>query len=168
MVVWYIAPKTYWIILAAALNVNELDDILRIEDPELFVIAVRSLKTPDETTKSPLLVAAKYGCHKILKSILDLNEQMQYEPYNINLNDFNAHGENILHLGITITNYYFNKKSYQNWLICISLSIIQIHSRLLIFSSKTSTTVCKNRSGRKEFIGQKFEKRSERLHHKIL
>ena len=121
-VIWYIECKNYLLILASTRN--ELDGILRIEDPERFVNAVRSLKSNDETTKSsrtrthePLLIAAKYGCHKILKSILDLNEKMRDEPYNINLNDSNDHGENILHLGITIICDSLNKNSkiFQNF-----------------------------------------------------
>ena len=90
------------LILAETFCANELDDILQVEDPERFVNLVRNLKSHDETTKSPLLIAAKYGCHQILKSILDMNEKMQDEPYNINLNDSNTHGENVLHIGITI------------------------------------------------------------------
>ena len=118
MVIWYIERKNYLHILGSTLYVNELEDILRIQDPERFVNAVRSLKNNDETTiarttkqQSPLLLAAKYGCHKILKSILALDEKLRDEPYNINLNDSNEHGENILHLGITITYYSLNDNS---------------------------------------------------------
>ena len=78
----------------------ELSDILQLEDPERFIKEVRRLKKDDEPTKSPLLVAAKYGCHKILKCILALDKKMTDAPYKILLHDSNDDGENVLHLGI--------------------------------------------------------------------
>ena len=79
----------------------ELNDILQIEDPERFISEVRKLKKDDEPTNSPLLVAAKYGCHKILKSIVAMDKKMTDAPYNILLHECNDDGENVLHLGIT-------------------------------------------------------------------
>jgi hypothetical protein len=117
---------------------------LQIEDAERFVNLVKNLKNHDETTKSPLLIAAKYGCHKILKSILDMNEKMQDEPYNINLNDSNTQGENVLHLGIIFT-YDFKMKIVKIFQNIISTKVeFNIRVSHFDFSSKTSTTVYEN------------------------
>ena len=55
--------------------------------------------------KNPVLIAAEHGCYKILKSILDLGEEIGAEPFKswFNLNACNDAGKNVFHIGITIT-----------------------------------------------------------------
>ena len=55
--------------------------------------------------KNPVLIAAEHGCYKILKSILDLGEEIGVEPFTscFNLNACNDVGKNVFHIGITST-----------------------------------------------------------------
>ena len=48
--------------------------------------------------ENPLLVAAEFGCFKILKSIIQLGDSTQEETFNFD--DCNDNGETLLHLGI--------------------------------------------------------------------
>jgi hypothetical protein len=58
-----------------------------------------------EPEKNPVLIAAEHGCYKILKSIIDLGEEIRVEPFKkwFNLDVSNDAGKNVLHLGISIT-----------------------------------------------------------------
>ena len=58
-----------------------------------------------EPEKNPILIAAEHGCYKILKSILDLGEEISVEPFKswFNLDACNDAGKNVLHIGITIS-----------------------------------------------------------------
>ena len=82
---------------------NEMKNViynLENEDLRDFVNGMRA-----EGYLNPLLLAAEYGCHKILKQIVGLDEeqlkQMQTETggQSFSFDDCNQNGENILHLG---------------------------------------------------------------------
>ena len=84
-------------ILAETLNTDKSDEIpveiLEIKDLDTFEENIKNLKQIQEGS---LLVAAKYGCYEILKSIL---EKIENDQNSFDLNECNAHGENVLHLG---------------------------------------------------------------------
>ena len=73
---------------------------LENEDLDNFLDCMRA-----EGHLNPLLLAAEYGCHKILKKIVGLDEdqlrlmETREGGQQFSLDDCNENGENILHLG---------------------------------------------------------------------
>ena len=64
------------------------------EDVNTLLLKLRK----DNNKESPLLLAAEYGSYKILKSIMELGDNIENHQDDFTLDDCNAEGENVLHL----------------------------------------------------------------------
>ena len=74
---------------------NEMKDLiynLENEDLDNFVNGIAA-------KGNPLLLAAEFGCHKILKQIVGIDKKNLEEDERFSLDDCHENGENILHLG---------------------------------------------------------------------
>ena len=74
-------------------DINKLIRSLETEDLKGLVNKLDENNVKD----NPLLLAAEYGSYKILKSILDLKDQIVMQDFSFD--DCNEEGENVLHLG---------------------------------------------------------------------
>ena len=75
-------------------KIKALIESLKKEDLDSFKLKLRE----DDNKESPLLLAAEYGSYKILKSIMELGDNIENHQDDFTLDDFNAEGENVLHL----------------------------------------------------------------------
>ena len=72
---------------------------LENEDLDNFVNGIVAWKKLGLGKGNPLLLAAEFGCHKILKQIVGIDEDKLKVEERFRLDDCNEKGENILHLG---------------------------------------------------------------------
>ena len=73
-----------------SLDSEDLDSIRKKLDEEF-----------GENVENPLLVAAEFGCYKVLKSIIELaaNDFDTFKKQKFNFDDCNKCDDNLLHLG---------------------------------------------------------------------
>ena len=75
-------------------KVKAIIESLQQEDLDCLQLKLRE----DDNKESPLLLAAEYGSYKILKSIMELGDNIENHQDDFTLDDCNADGENVLHL----------------------------------------------------------------------
>ena len=78
---------------------GDLRNLVRSLENEGLNTFVKNLQER-KIKESPLLVAAEYGSHMILKSIVDLMKKGEQKEFSFD--DCNGNGENVLHLGMLI------------------------------------------------------------------
>ena len=77
----------------------DLRNLVRSLENEGLNIFVKNLQEK-RIKESPLLVAAEYGSHMIIKSIVDLMKEGEQNEFNFD--NCNGNGENVLHLGMLV------------------------------------------------------------------
>ena len=75
-------------------KVKTLIESLQQEDLNSLLLKLRE----DNNKESPLLLAAEYGSYKILKSIMELGDDIKNHQEDFTFDDCNEAGENVLHL----------------------------------------------------------------------
>ena len=87
------------------MELKNLLNNLENEDLDDFIDGIAAQRKLGLGKGNPLLLAAEFGCHKILKKIVGLDEdqlrlmETREGGQQFSLDDCNENGENILHLG---------------------------------------------------------------------